>query len=245
MKTGCGILAVCLLTVLSAGAETKYHIFTDDQGRSIEAKIVRYDEVQNKVTVQPKGRAAMTVPVSAFSEADQAYIVEWGLSHAFLDERKLCVDIKRIKKSDGTRGQGGYSMEYKYYNHYFTIGLENKSTVDLDNVTIEYVIFYQQEKHINGNRDKVNQEGTLYKKSTFSLPSKSDKEIETDQICLKRYRESGFVNSVWPDLDGEMDGIILKLSMTTKDGETITRQITYPDNLKKAWTTKTMNVQGG
>lgn len=240
------ILTACLLTALIARAQEDYHIFTDTQGRAIEAKIVSYDERYNKVTVKPKDRAAVTVPITVFSEADQEYVVEWSHTRTFLDERKLTLDFKRIKKSnsDKKRNTGSYvsNMEYKYYDHSFEIEIENKSKVDLADIEIEYVFFYEQEHHINGNRDKVLKKGTLYEKQTISLPKKSSKRISTGVVCLKRYRESGY-STVWPDLDGEMHGILIKMTMKTEDGETLVRQAVYPDRFDQKWTTETKDAQ--
>ena len=62
-------------------------VFTDAQGRSIEAELVKYDEGRKEVTIKRAGqRKTVSVPVSIFSADDQGYIREWGRGQSVLDK---------------------------------------------------------------------------------------------------------------------------------------------------------------
>lgn len=234
-------LAVCM-GMLAVSAHAQYRDFTDASGRTIAAKLVRYDATRSKVTVDCKGKGVKTVPITVFSSEDQQYIISWSKSQDFLNERKLLVDFKRHKKKNTEYSEELSSMSSIYFDCGFEITLENRSTIDFNDVTLEYVIYYSQDKHINNKTEIEEQEGRLYEKQQMNFSKKSTKEIKTEQVILYTYRESGY-STVWPDIRSEMHGILLKLSVKTETGETITRLIKYPEKLKKSWSPSTKNVQ--
>ncbi|MEN7972382.1 MAG: hypothetical protein ABFR47_00960 [Verrucomicrobiota bacterium] len=234
------LVVVLGMQVLVAKAE--YREFTDAKGRTLSAKLIRYNDLQKKVTIKCKGKGIKTVPVSIFSETDQKYIASWKLNQDFLSEKKLLVEFKRRKRKNADSSYAQGSMDRKYYDCSFIIEVENRSTVDFNNVLFEYVIFYSQDKHIKRNTEKEEEHGTLYVEKTIDLPRKSPQEIETEKLLLYTYRESGY-SEVWPDINSEVHGVILKLSMKSETGETISREIKYPDNLDHVWTPKTKDVQ--
>jgi len=246
MKARCGMIVAALLTGMGATAEEPYRTLTDRQGRSIDARIIRYNEADRSATIHPKGRSAITVPISTFSDEDQAYIIDWSHEQAFLDERILLMEISPIEKFDRYNVRKDDHGEEKGFYHYFIIKLANKSTVDLEGLTLEYVIFYQQEKHTGSEGwEKVHRNGTLYRRDSISIPHKSEKKWQTDPIRLVEYRADSAVRTAKVDLDSELDGMILRISMRTREGEILTREITYPDDLDNKWTTRTTNALDG
>jgi hypothetical protein len=44
-------------------------------------------------------------------------------------------------------------------------------------------------------------------------------------------------------MKGHLDGIMLKIHTTLSSGKMITRTVSYPKKLKKAWTTEAKDVQ--
>lgn len=234
-------VAACLIMpVLSAQAQ--YRDFTDTTGRHIKARLIRYDSIKNKVTVDCEGKGTKTVPITIFSEADQKYILSWSKNQEFLDERRVIVDFTRRKEKNTEHTEEVGNMSNKYFDCGFTIELENRSKVDFRDITLEYVIYYTQDKHTNNRMDKTEQEGRLYAKQTIDLPEKETREITTQQVLLHTYRESGY-SVTWPDIYSEMHGIILQLSIRSDTGETVTRRIKYPDNLKYSWNPSSEDVQ--
>lgn len=236
------ILLGCIgLQTLVAHAE--YRTFTDAAtGRTLEAELIRYDAASQKVSLKLKERGTKTVPISLFIEEDRAYIIAWDKNQDFLSDHKLKVDFNRRKTKNTDLTSEYYSMTRKYYDCNYRITIKNNSAIDFKNVTLEYVIFYTQDKHINSNRDTEEQHGTLYLEKKINLPKKSTQEIETDKLTLYTYRESDYINP-WPPIDSDVEGIMVTLSMTSDTGETISKRLQSPDNLSVQWTTKTKDVQ--
>lgn len=246
MKAGAGIILTALLTARAATAEEPFRTLTDRQERTIQAKIIRYNEADSTATIHPKGRAVVTVPMTTFSDEDQAYIIEWSHEQAFLDERTLLLDVSPIEKFDWSRVRKDDSGEEKGFYHSYIIKFENKSTVDLEALTLEYVIFYQQEKYTDAEGwKKVHRDGTLYRRDSISIPHESIVKWGTDSVRLVEYRTDSAVLTGKVDLYSKMDGIMLKISMRTRNGKTLTREMSYPDDLEKKWTTRTTKVLDG
>lgn len=236
-----GIWAVITSGIISLSTATEYRAFTDTQGRVIEAKLIRFNESKNSVQVERKGkRSTSFVPLSIFSQADQKYIKSWNQNQAFLSDRYLSVDVNRIKKKD--ESEGAYSMATTYYSHCYNLELNNKSTAAFNNISVKYVIYYAQEHHINGRSDKEERFGTFFGEFTVDLPMRTEKEIKTDNIFLMTYRESGY-DEVWPDLNGDIEGLIVKFSLKTDSGEEVIREFRHPEGFKKPWTTTSKNVE--
>lgn len=249
MKMRHGIILTVLLAAFSTAAEETYHTFTNAQGRTMEARLIRYNEADNTATIHPRGRAATTVPISIFSDETRSWIINWSHRQALLDEQMLRIDISHVEKLDrDIVRRDDHGTKQRFY-HFFAITMQNQSTVDLEHLTIEYVIFYQQEKHIRGEEwNKERLDGTLYSRQSISIPHKSEIDFATDSILLAKYQVDGTsdpATSAKVNLDHEVDGIIFRVSMQTSDGDTILREVTYPGDLEKKWTSRTRNVQGG
>ncbi|QBG47001.1 hypothetical protein EGM51_06185 [Verrucomicrobia bacterium S94] len=76
MKIKYVLFICCFIHSLSARGD-QYRVFTDANGRSIEAKIVQLDPSGKKVTLERKNRKTATIPVNMLSEEDQNYILSW------------------------------------------------------------------------------------------------------------------------------------------------------------------------
>lgn len=226
-------------------AKAEFREFTDTQGRTLTAELISYNALQEQVTIKLKGKGNKTVPVNIFSETDRKYIVSWKQNQDFLKSNKLVVSFNRCKKKNTDNSSSSMGFIRKYYDHSFSIKIENRSPVDFNDIEFEYVIFYSQERHIKDWTDTKEEHGTLYARKAISLPKKSTREIETEKLLLinvsSEPRHS--VISVSPDLKGRVNGIILNLSMKTETSETISRQIKFPENLNHVWTPRTKDVQ--
>ena len=75
------VLLICWLGLVSSiGAVTQYRDFKDTQGRTIRARVLKFDALTEMVTIQREGMHASKVPLNIFSEAGQAYIQDIGKS---------------------------------------------------------------------------------------------------------------------------------------------------------------------
>jgi len=228
----------------------EYHAFIDKSGRTIQAKIINVDSEGANVTLQREGsHRSATVPVTLFDDDTQAYIRSWIEASDFLNERILPVEFnhKYEKIADQSQAYTGgitttsWSKSSVYYGHHIEMIIQNKSKHPFNNVTLEYTLFYSQD-HAGREGKKTERAGTLYYKQNIDIPPRSTKEIASEQIILHSY--SYVSRSYSPeDRDGELEGIIIHLSLLTETGETVTREIIYPEKKDFTWTTKTRNVQ--
>ena len=81
-------------------AATQYREFTSKEGKSIQGAVKAYDARTKTVTIERDDKRTSKVPISALSETDQAYILEWDTAKGFLSESLLRIscDKKRINQ---------------------------------------------------------------------------------------------------------------------------------------------------
>ena len=84
------LLVVGLIAVVMGTQAEKYRDFTDTQGRTIRGRIVAYDATKKIVSFERDNRKTSKVPIGIFSEADQAYLLEWEVLRNFRrDSREI------------------------------------------------------------------------------------------------------------------------------------------------------------
>lgn len=121
----------------------------------------------------------------------------------------------------------------------FNIRFENGTKNNLENVQLEYVVFYEQDHHIGRNYyEKETKNGTLYKKETLSFPARENVEFVTDEILLMEWKTSTIAQ-----IKADIEGIRLRLTLKSENGTETMREFSYPSKLKYLWTTDTENAQ--
>ncbi len=233
--------------VLGAGAATQYRDFMDSQGRTIRGRILRYDAKKRAVTMERDNKKMVTVPLTIFSDKDQEYILEWEFNKVFLSQSSFKIEAKRKREKDKDGSySGGGSTSTKVENTIYEIILQNKSTSTLEGLELEYCIYYEQEKH--GNGKTIDEEGvrcgTL---KVGAIRPKSSKDLMTEAVSIYTSElNAGWIYSSGTDnkISGDVRGLWVRVNMTTKSGNVITRDFCMPDSLSnsKAWTTTSKNV---
>lgn len=237
MKMRLGLIACCTVLGLQTFGETR--IFTDAQGRNIEAELEKFEESSSTVTIQRAGsRQSKRVPLSVFSDKDQAYIRDWGRLQALNDSRFKAV-ISKSSKRDSQKSYGTSASTEVVTDHCFNIRFENGTKNNLENMELEYVIFYEQEQHVGRNSYKSEaKSGTLYKKETITVPARKNVEFTSEKVTLYEWK----AYSLAP-IAADIEGIRLRLTLTSAGGAKMTREFAYPSKLKYPWTSKTENAQ--
>lgn len=143
--------SMAFLAVLPAAAEMR--VFTDRQGRKIEAEIVSVSG--SKVTLKLANGRTSTIPIKILSKGDQFFVTVWGdlekkgggekeeSATAAIPENvtyrfKLEVDKERTKKGDKTRVDNG---EARVEEWIYEVELENRSRVKLVGMEMSYRIY--------------------------------------------------------------------------------------------------------
>ncbi len=120
----------------------EFRIFTDKEGRMIQAKIVKCDPRSGKVTLLRDNGTKATVPAAIFKDSDVSYIKEWMSASQFQLNSKFRIktDLDKDKVDDKTT-----AITY-------TVQLENKTNMLIEGLRVEYAIFVRV-AGFNGEKD--------------------------------------------------------------------------------------------
>ncbi|MDF7825358.1 hypothetical protein P4B35_15135 [Pontiellaceae bacterium B12227] len=164
----------------------------------------------------------------------------------------------------GPGGQGADVVATdKFARYHYQIKLSNRSEVELDNLTVNYRIFYDQDRAVpdegvgiadtsrnsGGRGNDVSAEfyhaesqrlEASGKVDVDKLPPKSRKMVPTVGVTILNRNAKSDAEGDMIDLEGELKGIWVKVSMTAPDGTVRTRDIALPKRIARAyeWNTR-------
>ena len=240
-----GIIGFFLGTVLFSPAYSETRAFSLLDGRTIEAEIVDYDGRQGAVTLKRVDGKRVPVKTDIFVEADQLYFKEWDAAKAFtsdslfriscdeevLEKRKEEV-YKDLRDTEGNVEEH-LMKEIKYEDIAYNLNLRNGNKTALDNMRMEYRIYYEQSRESRDNPDAT-QYVLAGKTDLPALPGGGTAAVTTDAVTI--YSDN--INSIdWSDGSarvggkGEVIGLRARLYITMGSGAEMTREITYPKTL--------------
>ena len=177
---------VCPLAMLSLEAQAR--LFTDDQGRQVEAEIV--GTRGDNVVLSSQGARGQW-PVSRLAAKDQAYVKEWTASHTAV--KKVGV---QVFERDGIGEKGefpkeekgssplpeklpiGPKVETKAAYHHCDLTISNTANVDASLLKVDYVLYT-----INDDGSVGANAGT---QPIASLPAGKSSNITTEGITALR-----------------------------------------------------------
>ena len=239
-----------LITVLATNlyAKEAYRTFTDAKGRSITAKITDCNPSKNKVTLELKGNTRnATIPISSLAEADQAYIKEWFIINEALSPSKLRIScdevcIKEWEKTetedlDTSNGQT-YEDVFEYVTQYeqiaYSIALQNNGATPLENLRIEYKIYYEQSESTQKKIDPKDyvSEGTI---AVEPIKSKKKAALQTEAVQIKNtdININGNFSFDYPPVGakGKTIGMRAHIYMKLPSGKEAMREFSIPESL--------------
>lgn len=239
-------LIVLFIIGTSVVSADEYRDFLSADGKSIRGKVMRYDARSKKVSIQRDTKQLFTVPIRVFSDKDQKYILQWEFNKVFLSDSSFKIDAKRKKIKDSEAAYTGSVTSEKLENTAYELTLKNNSASSLEGLKVEYCIFYEQEKTVSSKT--IEEEGVRYGTiDVGSMRPKSSKELRTEPVTVYTYE----LDSSWSYTDGrknkisgEIRGLWVRVNMTMKNGEVLTRDFCMPDSLSnsKAWATSSTHV---
>src|SRR5690625_3451735 len=174
-------LLFLLLPAIStiAADEDSYRTFHDNKGNSIRALIIRTSPKQ--VWIRRDDGQTFRMDIEKLSQKDRLYIQEWNRKTELSDPDAIRFTISRF--SDGSEQEKTSSRKKTARFSGYAVQLENRTSIDLHNLSIEYRIFARK-----GAIGKTGQNRTLERKSGFatiaSLPSREKAEFKTETIEL-------------------------------------------------------------
>jgi hypothetical protein len=126
------------------------HQFTSQSGHTVIAAIVSVGT--DGVTLRRDTGQTLIVPLSAFSESDQAYIEDWALDQALQQKQ----DILAISASEFSHHQDSTSLDgnkQSKNNSGYTITVGNQLNLGLSGLRAEYIYYWlpfgNSEAHMN------------------------------------------------------------------------------------------------
>jgi hypothetical protein len=223
----------------------EYRTFTAPDGKTVNAQIiaVRNGQVELK---RENGRLVKVSP-TVFIEEDQQYIREWSDLQGFMSDAMLRTDCaekiletwkdevwKDVPYENGVT-ENELMKEIKYKRIAYNITLENRGSEPLENVRMEYVIYYEQSQE--GWETPVVKQMTFSGKSSIDpVPVRKKTEITTESVVVYQdyIDQKNWVSGrIRTGGEGQVHGIRIRLFMTTDEGKEFMREMAFPDSLSE------------
>jgi len=227
-------------------------------GRAIKAEIVSFNGKLGKVELKLADGRLKKIKPGVFVEEDQKYIKEWAAVKAFTNKAffKLSCQKDLVEKwKEDILGKVSYGSgsvetetigEMKFEKFAYKVLLDNRNDVPLENIKIEYCIFCKEKGKGRWRKgsDWFSKEtpGTIH---VDKLPAKAKKTVVTDPAVIGRQEITGDIvsassGSSYEKIGSALEGIWVRITLKTPDGQTATREIFEPDTLKgkHAWPKK-------
>jgi len=242
-----GLIFVLLILGCSpAWSEEGFHIFTDTQGRAINARIVSYDVRKETILMQMENGRQGKIPLDTLSAADKEYVRMWQVGRDFLNERVLKVSAKRKSEANEQKSDKVGVVTRKVENYGYELLLENKSEMEFPKVEMQYCIYYEQEEGVTG-KNECKQGVYCGTESLGNLPAGSKRELKTRPVLIyKAELDSGWYYTSGTDSsqDGEVHGIWVRFTMELPGGDKVVRDFSLPDSIPNGhqWTTTSVKV---
>lgn len=230
-----GLLICDLAGGCIAAEENGFRMFTDIQGRSIEARIVEYDSVKGKLQIERHDGKKSWVRPDVFAAENQDYIKDWIDADLILSERSLRISMKKQ-----AMGKTGSKKENKVSEKVcFEVTLDNRTEVPITGLKMEYHYFV---KTLGSGTRKDSEKTVPGALNVASLAPKERKQFNTNIVYLdtvyhtvteySRYSNNPLVslNKVSED---ELTGIWIRIYGPAVDGVSSVRDVCYPTDLKE------------
>lgn len=227
------LLPVLCIGLLCHPLHAKYRTFTDNRGRTMEARITRVSG--EDVYFELKGGLTAKVNINILSEPDREYVKTWERDKLLKDGAfEVRLATKTTSKSDYvdvplSRGYRGI-LERTWQQHYEII-VTNTTYEDFSDVRIEYLVMKFEDKPGAEKRS----EGEIKRKKgdgrIQSLPSRSEQRIKTEPVLMRETKPAP--NYAWPGgrkqtSEDDMRGIWVKIYVDDK----FVQEYSKPGNLK-------------
>jgi hypothetical protein len=168
-------------------------------------------------------------------------------------KKEYNVDMTDVEDDDSGGGRHGggdggiqtvatdKNTKYKY-----DLTLTNKGGVPLENLTMEYRIYYEQEKAVKEEDEKRKEDDTRPERYSpvsedkvkdgkvkiGTIEAKETKEVSTDSITLvERTANRRYEDKI--NLKAKLVGAWVKIYMKAPDGQTLERDIALPESIMK------------
>ena len=251
-----------LFLYLAVTASAEFRTFTNQDGNSIQARLVRIEG--DLAVLQLEDQSIHRYPIQQLSEEDQKFVRREPILKALADERMVEIRTRRTRLNRSA--ERGRTLDHHRLRHERTedtyalqILFNNRSSVTLEGFTIAYRIFTIEDMNhqrasgtavSHGHQPmlpsrRVTTDGVLVPKpipprSEMSLETKSFLLVSTDRQELDQ-RPGQPIGSVIRVRRGDtLQGIWVRIM----DGDKIVREVVQPQSLRnpQLWTTRELET---
>ncbi len=233
-----GLVAVLLSSGLQASAENGIRVFTDEQGRAVEARIVSVDSVKGTIQLEREDGQRFWVSPKRFSADDQTYIRQWADANRVLSEKSLRISFKKKRlESFNRKKMGGVANGFsKGEVICYEVTLTNRSKRQIVGLRLESMYFVRVSSR---NHETIKHVGPGTGLVSLIEPGKSVT-LRTTKLTLEEkfnriaVSEPGTVTLGYDEnkiSEDELMGIWLKIYGPEVDGERVVRDVCEPSGL--------------
>jgi hypothetical protein len=174
------LLLLVTAAALPAFASEDYRTFTDREGRTIRAAIIRATE--SDVWIRREDGRTFQVSLATFVERDQKFVADWRRIQALQMPQSLEFATRRF--TDGRQTSNDSLIRTTVERVGYVVTLTNRSPVDLDNLQVEYRYYIRQgSPGVTGqNRPVRSESGTA---TIARLASRGTAEFRTNVVTLR------------------------------------------------------------
>jgi hypothetical protein len=218
MKIRVVFAIVKILGVSMAGSETR--IFTNQEGKTIEAELISVEE--NMAVLRLVDGKPGKAPIDKLSKADQDFITAWWEENKdkvkptdirlTLTEKATVLRRQRYRKPVGDEGNEDKGTSFTR-DVYYLGELTNKSSKDLRDVSVKYIIYKSSKFTSKSRGDKT----TIDKvEGTCGIALLKVTGTESFQTVPVTTRNSKYLTA--DGMDGDKTEEILGISVTLSSG---------------------------
>lgn len=152
------LLAAVLIIGISTVIRAETRLFRNsDKTKSFSAELTAYDAKAKKVSVRLENGRIQSFSIDVLSAEDQAYVLENANRLAVGND--LAVVLKPFQ-GDPTKVEKDRISDRIYPSGY-TITLSNRSKSAIENLTVNYTLYYAVQGYVEPDRKKQQKSGTL------------------------------------------------------------------------------------
>lgn len=215
-----------LVGVTANAADPGFRLFTDPQGREMQAKLTRVSG--DDVYIERQDGLATKVDISIFSPDDQAYIRDWEKKDAW--SRKL--ELRFKSHITDRKGWDGHPIARKTWKEGYEIVVKNETAFAMEDVRLEYRVFKFEDAMAAQKRSEGEVKKIKGAAKVKNIPAWSEEISATSQFPM---RETKLASGYYWTGGGKkksrdyMEGVWVRVYV----GDSLAHETTQPKNLNR------------
>lgn len=226
-----------------------YHEFHDQEGRAVVAKVLECDPRRGSVKLLLENGLGRQVNADIFCEEDRQYLKHWVDAHELLSSRfKIAVEAKVSEREQPHYSINAASGEKRLFrvttfqDTVQQISLVNQTATPLENIQVEWCVYYQQEQRAPRRPGDSGQAGNELhglcekgRRRVARINPGVTEVVGTGQYSIFNTKLVREMPSPRPGMEqeGETQGIWIKLSIALPDGDVVVREYCEPEKVRE------------